>query len=121
MSQLIQRGHVFISVPPLYKLSKKNTSSPESIWIRDDKELFEKFPNGVPSNYTKSRFKGLGEMDEDQLKETAMNKDTRTIYQLQYLPEREDAYNALFEVLMGKVPADRLDFIVKNIDFKDIN
>ena len=121
MPELIKRGHVFISVPPLYKLTKKNVATPESIWIRDDKELLEKFPNGIPSNYTKSRFKGLGEMDEDQLKETAMDKHTRTIFQLEYLPEREDSYNALFEVLMGKVPADRLDFITKNIDFKDID
>ena len=121
MPELIKRGHVFISVPPLYKLTKKNTANPESIWIRDDKELAEKFPNGVPNNFTKSRFKGLGEMDEDQLRETAMDKHSRTIFQLQYLPEREEAYDALFEVLMGKVPADRLAFITKNIDFKDID
>lgn len=121
MPELIKRGHVFISVPPLYKLTKKNTANPESIWIRDDKELAEKFPNGIPNNYTKSRFKGLGEMDEDQLRETAMDKHTRTIFQLQYLPEQEEEYDELFEVLMGKVPADRLDFITKNIDFKDID
>lgn len=121
MPELIKRGHLFISIPPLYKVTKKNVASPESIWIRDDKELAEKFPNGIPSNYTKSRFKGLGEMDEDQLKETAMDKDTRTIFQLEYLPEREEEYDALFEVLMGKVPAQRLDFISEHINFKDID
>lgn len=117
---LIQAGHVFIAAPPLYKLVKKSSSKREVIFIKNDEEFNERYPNGTPQGWTKGRFKGLGEMNDSELEETAMNPSSRSIYQLQYKPEKEEVYTELFDVLMGDDPSKRLDFIRKHIDFNDL-
>ncbi|MGR5557887.1 ATP-binding protein [Vibrio fortis] len=117
MPELIKRGHLFIADTPLYKLEKKNSAKRKVIYIKDDKELNEKYPNGIPSGYHKGRFKGLGEMNAKELKETAMGFKDRTIRQLNYTEEKHEFYEELFDILMGDDPSLRYEYIQKHIDF----
>jgi len=115
MPQLIENGSIYIAQPPLYKISKKK----QSVYAYNDNELnaaTEKFKDG----YTIQRYKGLGEMNADQLWETTMNPETRIIQQVSI----EDAEEAeeIFSILMGNQVQPRKEFIqryakkVKNLD-----
>ncbi|PSV01152.1 toprim domain-containing protein [Photobacterium kishitanii] len=118
--KLIKAGHIFIAVPPLHKLTRTNSSKREVVFIKNDEEFARLYPKGCPQGWTKGRFKGLGEMNDYELEETAMNVKTRSIYQLNYKPEKEAMYVELFDILMGDDPSKRLDFIRENIDFTDL-
>ena len=114
MRGLIQAGTVYIALPPLYKVSKKNGKHEEVIYAWDDDEL-EKAKKQIGRGYAVQRYKGLGEMNADQLWETTMNPETRTLIQVSI----EDA--ALVErrvsVLMGDKVEPRREWIEDNVQF----
>jgi len=108
MRPLIEGGHVYIAQPPLYKISRGKSET----YIYTDKELEQYFAKNSKSGTTMQRYKGLGEMNADQLWETTMNPETRTILQV----TMEDAFMAdeMFSTLMGDKPELRRDFIAEN-------
>ena len=114
MRGLIQAGKVYIAMPPLYKISKKNGKKDNIVYAWDEKEL-EAAKKKIGKGYNVQRYKGLGEMNADQLWETTMNPETRTLIQVTI----EDA--ALVErrvsVLMGDKVEPRREWIEDNVQF----
>ncbi|UUM19830.1 MULTISPECIES: DNA topoisomerase IV subunit B [unclassified Mycoplasma] len=112
MKPLIEDGRVYFALPPLYKITNKTTKKYQYAW--DDDELSE-IMQASKSNIEIQRYKGLGEMNADQLWETTMNPETRTLIRATI----EDASLAERRVsaLMGENPQSRKNWIDKNIDF----
>ena len=108
MPELIQEGHVYIAMPPLYKAMPKKG---EEEYLYDDKAL-EKYKKTHDGPFTLQRYKGLGEMDADQLWETTLNPKTRLLK----LVEIEDGRMAssVTEMLMGTEVPPRRAFIYEN-------
>ena len=108
MPELIQEGHVYIAMPPLYKAMPKKG---EEEYLYDDKAL-EKYRKTHDGPFTLQRYKGLGEMDADQLWETTLNPKTRLLK----LVEIEDGRMAssVTEMLMGTEAPPRRAFIYEN-------
>ena len=108
MPELIYEGHVYIAMPPLYKAMPKNG---EEEYLYADKEL-EKYRKRQTGPFTLQRYKGLGEMDAEQLWETTLNPDTRIMKRV----EIEDARMAssVTEMLMGSEVPPRRAFIYEN-------
>lgn len=108
MPELIQEGHVYIAMPPLYKAMPKKG---EEEYLYDDKTL-EKYRKTHDGPFTLQRYKGLGEMDADQLWETTLNPKTRLLK----LVEIEDGRMAssVTEMLMGTEVPPRRAFIYEN-------
>lgn len=113
MPELIKRGHVYLAMPPLYVLKRKNGKP--STYILNDKELNEKFPNGLTSGYESiGRFKGLGEMNPEELWETTMDPENRMLTKVDYQEEYKDDILKLFEDLMGEDVEKRREFITEH-------
>jgi DNA gyrase subunit B len=108
MPELIFEGHVYIAMPPLYKAMPKKG---EEEYLYDDKAL-ERYRRTHEGPFTLQRYKGLGEMDADQLWETTLNPETRILK----LVEIEDARMAsgVTEMLMGTEVPPRRTFIYEN-------
>ena len=108
MPELIFEGHVYIAMPPLYKAMPKNG---EEEYLYDDKAL-EKYRQRQTGPFTLQRYKGLGEMDAEQLWETTLNPATRLMKRV----EIEDARmaSAVTEMLMGSEVPPRRAFIYEN-------
>lgn len=106
MPELIQEGHVFLATPPLYKVVPKKG---EGKYLYDDKALEKYRREHEGTSFTLQRYKGLGEMDAEQLWETTLNPKTRILKQV----EIEDAQMAshVTNMLMGTDVAPRRDFI----------
>ena len=106
---LIENGNVYLAQPPLYKLSKKGF---KDAYCYTDDEMAEKLQEMGRDNVNIQRYKGLGEMNPEQLWETTMNPKTRTMIKV----TMEDAMkaDAIFNVLMGEDIAPRKEFIEKN-------
>jgi topoisomerase-4 subunit B len=112
MPQLILDGHLYLAVPPLYKLN----ISGKSTYAIDDNEKNKLLKNNQKAKIEISRFKGLGEMMPAQLKETTMNKETRKLIKV-VLPTQAPKMkktNKLINDLMGKNAELRLKFISEN-------
>ena len=109
MRPLIENGNVYLAQPPLYKLSKKGF---KDAYCYTDDEMAEKLQEMGRDNVNIQRYKGLGEMNPEQLWETTMNPKTRTMIKV----TMEDAMkaDAIFNVLMGEDIAPRKEFIEKN-------
>ncbi len=110
MPEVVRRGHLFLAQPPLYRL----TAGKESRYARDDAhraELEETVFKGKKVEV--ARFKGLGEMNPQQLRETTMNPDTRSLIRITLPPEFEQraAVKELVDRLMGRNPEHRFMFI----------
>ena len=108
MPELIYEGHVYIAMPPLYKAMPKNG---EEEYLYDDKAL-EKYRKTHTGSFTLQRYKGLGEMDAQQLWETTLDPETRLLRRV----EIEDARLAsgVTEMLMGTDVLPRKKFIYEN-------
>ncbi len=124
MPQLIYGGHLYLSCPPLYKF----TCGTESFYVDTDEEL-EELKNGKYKNKKVeiSRFKGLGEMMPNQLKETTMSPKTRRLIRIELPPRTDDGAEdtektrTIVTELMGKKPEFRFKFITEHAQFvKDL-
>jgi len=116
MRKILEDGYLFIAQPPLYKVKKGK----EEIYVYSDKELEKVLERIGRTGVSMQRYKGLGEMNPDQLWETTMNPERRKLIKATL----EDAYKAeeLFTILMGDAVEPRREFIerhareVKNLD-----
>ena len=128
-NKLIEKGHIYLAQPPLFKINKGS----KSIYIKDEKELdkyilknsvelkkikkdsreFKKIYNNEKSKLSIQRFKGLGEMNPEELWNTTLHPETRNLLQVQYSKNLEKDQN-IIHTLMGNDVALRKDFIVSN-------
>ncbi|HZC32247.1 MAG TPA: DNA topoisomerase IV subunit B, partial [Candidatus Bathyarchaeia archaeon] len=116
MPQVIEQGYLYIAQPPLYRVSTGKVTR----YANSEKERDTIVKQLNVKSVSVQRFKGLGEMNADQLWETTMNPETRTLLRA----EIEDAVDAdaIFTMLMGEKVAPRKDFIktearkVQNLD-----
>ena len=115
MKGLIEGGHLFLAVPPLYRLSQGG----KTIYARDDahkEELMRTEFNGR-GKVEVSRFKGLGEMPMKQLKETTMDPTVRTLLQVEIAEDNRILTTNVVEQLMGNKPEARFRFIQERAEF----
>ena len=127
-NKLIEKGHIYLAQPPLFKINKGS----KAYYIKDEKELekyilknsknikkykkgskeFEKTYEEEKSKLSIQRFKGLGEMNPDELWNTTLNPETRNLLQVEYSKNKND--QKLIHTLMGNDVSLRKDFIVSN-------
>jgi len=116
MPEIVENGHLYFAQPPLYRISTGKVTR----YAHDDKDRERIVKEFKAKNLSIQRFKGLGEMNAEQLWETTMNPGTRTLLQA----EIDDAAEAdhIFSTLMGEKVEPRRDFIkararqVQNLD-----
>ena len=139
-NQLIEKGHLYLAQPPLFKVTKGTKST----YIKNEKDLekyilklsengskklkkadLEKFISDQKQKLNIQRFKGLGEMNPEELWQTTLNPENRTLLKVQYSKETRDKSKEdqnIIKILMGDDVAPRKDFItsraleVENLD-----
>ncbi|WP_041082440.1 DNA topoisomerase (ATP-hydrolyzing) subunit B [Thermotoga profunda] len=109
MKQLIEEGKVYIAVPPLYKVDFASNST--YLYTEDDFKALRK-ELGDERKIEVQRYKGLGEMNPEQLWETTMNPETRKLIRVNI--ENAEEADRLFNLLMGENPSERRNFIEKH-------
>lgn len=117
--ELIEGGYVYVALPPLYRASSKGK---EATYLKDEAAL-QAFlaAQERPDRWQIQRFKGLGEMNPDQLWEAAMNPETRRLAQIAYSEGGREADDVVFEILMGKEVPPRREFIETNAGYASID
>jgi DNA gyrase subunit B len=127
-NKLIDKGHIYLAQPPLFKINKGS----KAYYMKDEKELekyilknskninkykkgskeFERVYDEEKSKLSIQRFKGLGEMNPEELWNTTLNPETRNLLQVEYSKNKND--QKLIHTLMGNDVSLRKDFIVSN-------
>ena len=115
MRPLIDQGHLFLAAPPLYRL----TQGAKSVYANDEAErdVWLESGLGARGKIEVSRFKGLGEMNPSQLKETTMDPASRTLIRVTIDEDIPGETGDLVERLMGKKPEKRFEYIQENARF----
>ena len=133
-NQLIEGGHIYLAQPPLFKVTKAN----KSVYIKDEKTLedyilkaadkvdkkikkgsneYKKFMQDQREKLSIQRFKGLGEMNPEELWQTTLNPENRTMLRVQYTKgtkEKSKDDQKMIQILMGDDVAPRKEFITSN-------
>ncbi|MDR1372655.1 MAG: DNA topoisomerase (ATP-hydrolyzing) subunit B [Dysgonamonadaceae bacterium] len=118
MRPMIENGYIYIATPPLYLMRKGKAE--EYCWNDQQRQSFvDRFADGNEGACTTQRYKGLGEMNAEQLWETTMNPDGRTLRKVSI----ENAANAdnVFSMLMGEDVAPRREFIEENATYANVD
>ena len=115
MRPLIDHGHLYLACPPLYRL----TQGARRVYVADDREKDELMSKGLggKGKIDMQRFKGLGEMDAKDLKDTTMNPETRKLIRVTIDEDEPGETGDLVERLMGKKPELRFQYIQENARF----
>lgn len=118
LPQLIEAGHVYVAIPPLYRVRKGKQAQ----YLKDDAEL-KAFMAGRDDadKWQVQRFKGLGEMNPEQLWEAAMDPATRRLAQVMYGPEGREGDEPVFNLLMGSEVPPRREFIESRAEYANVD
>lgn len=118
MNELINRGYLYVATPPLYLVKKGNKE--KYCWTEDErKAAIEEFGQGNPASVHVQRYKGLGEMNAEQLWETTMNPEKRTLRQVTI--ESAAEADRIFSMLMGDDVPPRREFIEKHAKYAKLD
>jgi DNA gyrase/topoisomerase IV subunit B len=115
MPELINHGHVYLAMPPLFKIE----AGKEVFYAMDEMEKEKILAKLNGKKFEVGRFKGLGEMNPETLKETTMNPKTRTMMKVQVVDHK--ATGDVFDRLMGKDPKARFVFIKERAEFAELD
>lgn len=118
MRQLITAGHVFVAVPPLYRVFKDSGKQMVQLYAWSEKDL-DAAKKKIGAGYKISRYKGLGEMNEVQLKETTMDPKSRLLIQVKI--DDPLFVEKQVGILMGKDASVRRQWVEENVDFNEVD